>query len=88
MKFVNLIEAQEDNRRRLENWIQQTADAYEIDISKFQMDEILQGIKIEKEHDTNDEIDVVKSPSDLLKIAVAHLREDPHYYVKLKQAKL
>lgn len=61
-----------------------------IDISKFDKKELLLGIKVEKEHDgeKGKDVDVVKKKSDLLKIAIAHLREDPKYYSKLKSLDL
>jgi hypothetical protein len=45
------------------------------------------GIKVEKEHDgpMGKDTDVVGSKEDIVKIAVAHLREDPKYYTKLKK---
>lgn len=54
-------------------------------LAKFDIDQIKMGISIEKEHDTDDELDVVKSKLDLLKITLAHLEEDPKYYTKLKK---
>lgn len=56
-----------------------------IDISKFDKRELARGIEVEKEHDGKfgKDVDVVGDKSDLLKIAVAHLREDPKYYTKL-----
>ena len=45
------------------------------------------GMKVEKEHDgpMGKDTDVVKKPVDIAKITVAHLREDPQYYTKLKK---
>lgn len=61
-----------------------------IDISKYDRKELLAGINTEKEHkDTSKKLDVVgKNESKILKIALAHLEEDPHYYKKLKKAEL
>jgi len=42
------------------------------------------GMKVEKEHDNGD-LDVINSEEDLLKVVLAHLREDPKYYTKLKK---
>lgn len=57
-----------------------------IDISKFDKKQILMGLNVEKEHDgkMGRDVDVVGSKADLLKIVIAHLREDPQYYTKLK----
>jgi len=64
------------------------ADHDKIDISKYDMDELKMGFEVEKEHgsklgkDTN----VTKDcPYATLKIAIAHLKEDPKYYTKLKK---
>lgn len=58
-----------------------------LDISKFDKKQILMGLDVEKEHDGEQgkDVDVVKKRSDILKIVVAHLREDPKYYTKLKK---
>lgn len=56
-----------------------------IDLKNIDLDQLKRGIKVEKEHDGGQgkDVDVVKSKSDLLKIAVAHLREKPDYYTRL-----
>lgn len=61
-----------------EDW----AKKYKVDPEQLKM-----GIKVEKEHDGKfgKDTDVVKSDEDIVKIAVAHLREDPKYYTKLKK---
>ena len=61
------------------------AEKLGLDIKKYDPDEIVAGINTEKEHSREKDINVVKSASDLLKIALAHLREDPKYYKKLKK---
>jgi hypothetical protein len=70
--------------------IQRIAQDAGIDISKFDSKELSMGQKVEKEHDGEQgkDLDVVKSDADLLKIVVAHLREDPKYYTKLHKANL
>ncbi|MHA2427555.1 MAG: DUF5661 family protein [Candidatus Hermodarchaeia archaeon] len=70
--------------------IQQIAQKAGIDISEFDPKELRKGQKVEKEHDGEQgkDLDVVKSDADLLKIVVAHLREDPKYYTKLHKANL
>ncbi|MHA1949684.1 MAG: DUF5661 family protein [Candidatus Thorarchaeota archaeon] len=58
-----------------------------IDIKDLIPKELKMGYEVEKEHDGSmgKDTDVVNKPSDYLKIAVAHLREDPKYYTKLKK---
>lgn len=60
--------------------LQQVAEKYGISLEQLEM-----GIQVEKEHDDGSELDVVKSKSDLVKIALAHLKEDPEYYTKLRK---
>ncbi|RKZ92039.1 MAG: hypothetical protein DRQ40_09180, partial [Gammaproteobacteria bacterium] len=47
--------------------------------------EVEMGKNVEKEHDNGDDVDIIASELDLMKIVLAHLREDPHYYSKLKK---
>jgi hypothetical protein len=58
-----------------------------VDISPYDKDQLRMGIEVEKEHsgEKGKDVAVVHKDSDLLKIAVAHLREDPKYYTKLKK---
>ena len=53
-------------------------------VDKYDMRQIKMGIEIEREHDEDGPTDVVKNEIDLLKIALAHLKEDPKYYTHLK----
>lgn len=63
------------------------AEKAKIDISKYDINQIKMGMKVELEHGfkagkfdvTNDD------PIKTLKIALAHLNEDPKYYTKLKK---
>ena len=58
-------------------------------ISKFSMKELVDGLNTEKEHMSQKKLDVIKGDKvKILKIALAHLDENPHYYKKLKKAKL
>jgi len=56
-----------------------------LNLSKYDPDQLKMGYEAEKEHDDGSDVDVVDKKSDLVKIAVAHLREDPKYYTKLKK---
>lgn len=60
--------------------LEQIAEKYGVPLEQLQM-----GIDVEKEHDDGSELDVVKSKVDLVKIALAHLKEDPEYYTKLNK---
>jgi hypothetical protein len=59
------------------------ADVLGIDIKKHDPEQIVMGINVEKEHGSKKSLNVVKKKSDFLKIALAHLDEDPNYYKKL-----
>lgn len=61
-----------------------------VNSSEFDKAQLKIGFGVEKEHDGGEgkDLDVINKKGDLIKIAAAHLREDPKYYTKLKQAKL
>lgn len=58
-----------------------------IDISKYDTKQLAMGYKVELEHGAaNPKTDVTHDdPLKTLKIAIAHLDEDPEYYTKLKK---
>ena len=57
-----------------------------INMSKYGMKQMMMGIKVEREHDQDGTAkDVVKRPSDLVKIAASHLDEIPDYYSRLQK---
>lgn len=56
----------------------------EEELEAFEKKELVKGVNVEKEHQKDADLDVIKgSESKLLKIALAHLREDEKYYSKL-----
>jgi hypothetical protein len=61
-----------------------------LNIFPFERQELIDGINTEIEHKkSGKDIDVIGNHEEkMLKIAMAHLREDPHYYKKLKKAGL
>lgn len=63
------------------------AQKAKINLNNINFNQLKKGIEVEKEHDgkMGKDIDVVKNKTDLIKIAVAHLREDPKYYSKLEK---
>jgi len=67
--------------------IQKLAKSAGLNVSTFDPKQIMMGLNVEKEHDgaMGKDVDVVKKQGDLLKIVIAHLREDPQYYTKLKK---
>ena len=68
--------------------IKKIADEGKVDISKLDVKQIQMGMKVEEEHSgkMGKDTDVTGGdPVKVLKICVAHLREDPKYYTKLKK---
>lgn len=59
-----------------------------VDISKYDVKELKMGLDDENEEHNQGSLDVVKKDSDIIKIVVAHLKKDPHYYSKMKKAGL
>lgn len=72
------------------NYILSLAKKGKIEIDDIDMHELKLGVKTEREHTGTKGKDtiVAKNDTDVLKIAVAHLREDEKYYTKLIKAKL
>jgi len=68
--------------------LQRLAKDGNVDISELSIEELIMGMEVEKEHDgrMGKDTDVVGGDfTKVLKITVAHLREDPKYYTKLKK---
>jgi hypothetical protein len=67
--------------------IRKVAKKAAIDISKYNMNELIMGFDVEKEHGSvNPETNVTNDDEvKTLKIALAHLNENPIYYSKLKK---
>lgn len=59
-------------------------DKLKVDWSKVSLSQFKMGLAVEKEHDDGSKLDVVGGELDLAKIVLAHLKEDPKYYTKLK----
>ena len=57
----------------------------DVDWDKIDINQFAMGLSVESEHDDGGPLDVVKSEKDLAKIVLAHLKETPNYYTKLKQ---
>lgn len=69
--------------------LQRIAKKAKVDIEDIDVKQLKMGMKVEKEHDAKmgKDTDVVPGhdPGTIMKIAVAHLRENPRYYTKLKK---
>jgi len=66
-----------------ENDAKALGDSLDVDWSKVKLKEFVMGLEVESEHDDG-ELDVVNSQKDLARIVLAHLKEVPDYYTKLK----
>lgn len=60
-------------------------DSLSVDWKKYDLEQFRIGLEVESEHDDGSELDVVDSKKDLAKIVLAHLKEMPNYYTKLKK---
>lgn len=60
-------------------------DDMSVNWEKIDFKEFRLGLNTETEHDDDGPLDVVKTAKDLAKIVLAHLRENPKYYTKLKR---
>lgn len=60
-------------------------DSLGVDWQKIDLNEFKKGLSVESEHDDGGELDVVDSKKDLAKIVLAHLKEKPDYYTRLKK---
>jgi hypothetical protein len=71
----------------LEYSLQKIAEKSKIDIEGIDLKQLQMGMEVEKEHDDEKDTDVVPGHDKgvIMKIAIAHLREDPKYYTKLKK---
>jgi hypothetical protein len=87
MKIKFILRESKLNEAYSDSFIQGIADRAKIDISKFSMKELKLGYKTELEHGKkNSDTNVTNDdPVKTLKIAIAHLREMPDYYSKLKK---
>jgi hypothetical protein len=80
--------------KSFKNWkqlkkIKNLAKKADLDVSKYNDSEILKGFETEQEHQRDKETDIVKGDeTKIVKILLAHLKEDPEYYKKLTKAKL
>ena len=70
----------------LEFCVKNLAKQAKVNIDDLCPKQLEMGVKVEREHNgkMGKDTKVVKNDADALKIAVAHLREDPKYYTKLK----
>ncbi len=67
--------------------LKQIANKARIDLKGIDLKQLKMGMSVEKEHDAEKDTDVVPGhdKGTIMKIAVAHLRELPDYYTRLKK---
>jgi hypothetical protein len=75
----------EEKRTFSKDQAKHIGDKLSVDWSKVDINQFILGLSVESEHDDGGKLDVVDSDADLAKIVLAHLRELPDYYSKLKK---
>lgn len=75
--FLESVSFSKEEAKELGNSL--SVDWTKVDLEQFRM-----GLEVESEHNDGSELDVVGSKKDLAKIVLAHLKELPDYYSKLK----
>jgi hypothetical protein len=70
----------------LEFVVEKLAKKAKVDIAGLSPEQLKMGVEVEREHNgkMGKDTKVIGGDEDALKIAVAHLRENPKYYTKLK----
>jgi hypothetical protein len=68
-----------------EDDVKKLGDSLSVDWKKISLKQFQIGLNVESEHDDGSELDVVNSKTDLAKIVLAHLKEKPDYYTRLKK---
>jgi len=81
------VQAGKDSMSSFASRLDHLSKKYNVKILSLDINELEMGMTAEKEHTLGDTA-VAHNLGDVLKICVAHLREDPKYYTKLKQAGL
>ena len=65
--------------------VDEIAASIGVDFNKIDREQFKMGLSVEAEHDKDPDTDVVNNNTDIGKIALAHLRELPDYYTRLKK---
>ena len=81
------METNEKTNGYAKKLIELLAGKMDIELSKYNMDELIQGMLVELEHGSkNEKTDVTgDDPSQTLKLVLAHMDELPDYYTRLKK---
>jgi len=80
-----LKEASESEKKFSSSIAKKLGDELGVDWNHVDVEQLRMGLEVESEHDDSGPLDVVGPTKDLAKIALAHLREDPKYYTKLRK---
>jgi hypothetical protein len=88
--FQNLIQQLKEAKRKFSTAdAKRMGDELGVNWKRVDLEQFRIGIEIEaEEHDAGDRLDVVGPKVDIGKIALAHLKETPDYYTKLKRVGL
>lgn len=87
-EVMYLIERDFTDKNITKSVAKKVGDKLGIDFTKIDIDEFIAGMKVELEHDkkVDPKLDVIDSLTDVGKIALAHLKENPRYYTELKKS--
>ena len=81
------MKSNENAKNYAEKLVTLLAKKMDIDISKYDMSELVMGMLVELEHGSKDERTNITNdePSETIKIVLAHLNELPDYYTRLEK---
>lgn len=84
--FQTLIQQLKEAKRKFSTAdAKRMGDALGVNWKRVDLEQFRMGLEVEAEHDDGSAIDVVGPKTDLGKIALAHLKELPDYYTRLKR---
>ena len=84
MKSFHSFLIEESKRKFSKDAAKRLGDSLSVNWDMVSVDQFVMGLSVEAEHDDGGDLDVVDSDKDLAKIVLAHLKEKPDYYTKLR----
>lgn len=84
--FQALIQQLQEAKRKFSTAdAKRMGDELGVNWNRVNLEQFRMGLEVEAEHDDGGALDVVGPKKDLGKIALAHLKELPDYYTRLKR---
>lgn len=84
-RISEIFEEAAKKRKFTQHQAKEIGDKLKVDWDKVDLEQFRMGLEVETEHDDGSETDVVDNDLTLGKIALAHLKELPDYYTRLKK---